>query len=221
MDSERSVIDRNPPSPQLRRRPVGAVAGLALFAAGVSVAAIPAGGFARHPRITAVRAYADAHVSASAQNANYGKQRRLTVDARPMKRAYLRFEIDLKKGNVLRVNLLLYSRTRSQLGYQVRLATGSWRERRITFDNAPRISPRFVSSGRLRARAWKAVDITSLVGDDDDEVNLALTTVAPAGIVFASRESGMTGPRLVVERDDDGSGQVKNPTTEPSPLFTP
>jgi hypothetical protein len=187
----------------------------------VSVAAIPAGEFDRNPRISAVRAYADAHVSVSAQNANYGKQRGLTVDARPLTRAYLRFDIDVKKGNVLRVNLLLYSRTRSQLGYQVRLATESWRERRITFDNAPRVSPRYVSSGRLRARAWKAVDITSLVGKDGDEVNLALTTVATAGIVFASRESGMTGPRLVVERDDRGSGKEKNPTTEPPPPFTP
>ena len=100
------------------------------FAAGVSVAAIPAGGSARQPKITAVRAYADAHVTASAQNANYGKQRDLAVDARPMTRAYLRFGIDLKRGRVLRVNLLLYSRTRSQLGYQVRLATDRWRERR-------------------------------------------------------------------------------------------
>jgi len=176
---------------------------------------------ARNPKISAVRAYADAHVSASAQNANYGKQRGLTVDARPMTRAYLRFGIDLKKGNVLRVNLLLYSRTRSQLGYQVRLATASWRERRITFDNSPRISPRFVSSGRLRAHHWKAVDITSLVGDDDVEVNLALTTVALSGIVLASRESGLTGPRLVVERDDGGTGKGKNPTTEPPLPFTP
>ena len=219
--ARRSLIDRIRPCPELPRRPVWAVAGLALFAAGVSVAAIPAAGSARHPKITAVRAYADAHVSASAQNANYGKQRGLTVDARPMTRAYLRFELDLKKGNVLRVNLLLYSRMRSQLGYQVRLATDTWRERRITFENAPRVSPRYVSSGRLRARAWKAVDITSLVGEDDGEVNLALTTVAPAGIVFASRESGMTGPRLVVERDDDGSGKGKDPTTEPLPPFTP
>ena len=190
-------------------------------AAGISVAAIPAGSSDRNPRISAVRAYADAHVNVSAQDANYGKQRGLTVDARPMTRAYVRFGIDLEKGNVLRVNLLLYSRTRSQLGYQVRLATESWRERRITFENAPRVSPRYVSSGRLRARAWKAVDITSLVGEDDEEVNLALTTVAPAGIVFASRESGMTGPRLVVERDDRGSGKEKNPTTEPPPPFTP
>jgi len=78
-----------------------------------------------------------------------------------------------------------------------------------------------VSSGRLRAHHWKAVDITSLVGDDDVEVNLALTTVALSGIVLASRESGLTGPRLVVERDDIGSGKGKNPTTEPPPPFTP
>lgn len=219
--AKRSLIDRIRTCPELRRRPVWAVAGLALFAAGVSVAAIPAGSSDRNPKISAVRAYADAHVSASVQNANYGKQRRLTVDARPMTRAYLRFEIDVKKGNVLRVNLLLYSRTRSQLGYQVRLATDTWRERSITFENAPRVSPRYVSSGRVRAHAWKAVDITSLVGDEDDEVNLALTTVARAGIVFASRESGMTGPRLVVERDDGGSGKGTNPTTEPAPPFTP
>jgi hypothetical protein len=156
-------------------------------------------------------------VSASAQNANYGKQRELTVDARPLTRAYLRFNINLRPGNVTRVNLLLYSRTRLRLGYQVRLVTENWRERLITYDNAPRISSRFVSSGPLRARAWKAVDITSLVGIEDNQVNLALTTVAPKGVVFASRESGLTGPRLVVERDDQG----KDPTTEPPPPFTP
>ena len=98
------------------------------------------------PKISAVRAYADAHVSVSAQNANYGKQRGLTVDARPMTRAYLRFGIDLEKGTSC-ASTCFYSRTRSQLGYQVRLATESWRERRITFENAPRVSPRYVSSG--------------------------------------------------------------------------
>lgn len=196
-----------------------AVGGIALFAAGVSVAAIPAGGYGRESKITAVRASADAHVSASAQEANYGKQHTLTVDARPLRRAYLRFNIILRQGNVSRVNLLLYSRTRLRLGYQVRLVTENWRERVITYGNAPRISSRFVSSGPLRARAWKAIDITSLVGIEDNDVNLALTTVAPAGIVFASRESGLTGPRLVVEQRDNGKST--NPTTEPPPPLTP
>ena len=173
----------------------------------------------REPKISAVAASADAHVSASAQRANYGKKHTLTVDARPLRRAYLRFNINLRQGNVSRVNLLLYSRKRLRLGYQVRLVTEDWRERLITYRNAPRISPRFVSSGPLRARAWKAVDITSLVGIEDSDVNLALTTVAPAGIVFASRESGLTGPRLVVEQTDPGKG--RNPTEPPPPPFTP
>jgi hypothetical protein len=155
-------------------------------------------------------------VSASAQNVNYGKQRELTVDARPLKRAYLRFNVNLRPGNVTRVNLMLYSRTRLRLGYQVRLVTENWRERLITYRNAPRISSRFVSSGPLHAHAWKAVDITSLVGIEEDRVNLALTTVAPAGVVLASRESGLTGPRLVVERSDNG--KTTNPTTEPPPI---
>lgn len=197
-----------------------AVGAIALFATGVSVAAIPAGGYGRDPKITAVRASADAHVSAAAQEANYGKQHTLTVDARPLRRAYLRFNISLSsQGNVSRVNLLLYSRTRSRLGYQVRLVTENWRERLITYGNAPRISSRFVSSGRLRARAWKAIDITSLVGIEDNDVNLALTTVAPAGIIFASRESGLTGPRLIVERSESGKSTI--PTTEPPPPRTP
>ena len=157
-------------------------------------------------------------MSASAQASNYGKQRMLAVDARPLTRSYLRFAINSKNGNVSRVSLLLYSRTGSRLGYRVRLATERWRERRITFENAPRISPRFVSSGLLRPRSWKAVDITSLVGNEDEEVNLALTTVAPTGIVFASRESGLTGPRLVVERRDDDTDD--HPAAEP-PLGLP
>ena len=163
-----------------------------------------------------MRAVADAHVSASSQDVNYGRQRMLTVDARPLTRAYLRFNINLKQGDVSRVSLMLYSKSRLRLGYQVRLVTENWRERRITYGNAPRISSRFVSSGPLRAKAWKAVDITSLVGIEDHNVNLALTTVAPAGVIFASRESGLTGPRLVVERIDDGKST--NPTTEPPPI---
>jgi hypothetical protein len=155
-------------------------------------------------------------VNASAENTNYGTQQGLTVDARPLTRAYVHFNINLRPGKVSRVNLLLYSRTRLRLGYQVRLVTENWRERFITYDNAPRISSRFVSSGPLRARAWKAVDITSLVGIEDNDVNLALTTVAPKGIVFASRETGLTGPRLVVERNENGKGT--NPTTEPPPI---
>jgi hypothetical protein len=77
-----------------------------------------------------------------------------------------------------------------------------------------------MSSGPLRARAWKAVDVTSLVTGETGEVSLALTTVAPAGILFASRESGLKGPRLVVERTDN-KGKQQTTSTELPPPSTP
>jgi hypothetical protein len=107
------------------------------------------------------------------------------------------------------VSVLLWSRTRSQAGYQVRLVEDTWRERGITFSNAPLLSPDYVASGPLRAGAWKAVDVTPLtdmMSEDDAHVSLALTTNSSKGVDLASREAGMHGPRLVVERGD-GEGQ--------------
>lgn len=147
----------------------------------------------------AVRAEADAHVSAASREQNFGRLRRLTIDGRPVTRAYLRFDVSEVEEDVRRINLLVYSHTPSRIGYQVRLATRRFRERRVTFENAPRASSRFVASGRLRARRWKAVDVTSLLGAVPGEVSLVLTTAGPRAITISSRESGLTGPRLVVE----------------------
>jgi hypothetical protein len=185
---------------------------VAVGAACISVAAIPSVEASREPKISAVRAMADAHVTASVRNANFGRVRRLTVDGKPVARSYVRFEVENSGGNLRRVNLLLYTHTRSRVGYQIRLVTRRWTERRITFENAPRVSRRYVSSGPVRARAWKAVDVTSLVGGDlDSRVSFALTTAGTSAIEVASRESGLRGPRLVIEREQE------NPSTNASP----
>jgi hypothetical protein len=170
----------------------------------------------RPPKITAVRAKADAYVTAATREVNFAHNRKLTVDGRPITRTYIRFSLNnMDDDRVRRVNLLIYTHTRSRLGYQVRLATRNWNERRITFENAPRPSSRFVSSGRLRAGAWKAVDVTSLVGSIDSQVSFVLTTVGTRAIIVASRETGLHGPRLVIEYDESKTTTL--PTTEPSP----
>lgn len=154
----------------------------------------------RAPAIMALRAQADAHVNAANAETNFGRLPRLRVDASPLVRTFLRFDTGKYKGKVERVNLLLYSRTRSATGFRVRVVPQSWRERRITYENAPRISPLWVASGPLAAGAWTAVDVTALVGDaEEKEVSFALSTAALQSIVLASRESGVTGPRLVLE----------------------
>ena len=55
------------------------------------------------------------------------------------------------------------------------------------------------------ARRWKAVDVTSIVEEasgGSDYVSFALTTRSLDALELASRETGLHGPRLVVERKD-------------------
>jgi hypothetical protein len=116
----------------------------------------------------------------------------------------VRFNVDVRSGNVQRVSLLLYSRSRSRRGYQVRLVEEPWRESKITFLNAPSLSPTFILSGPLKARSWKAVDVTSIVEEasgGEDSVSFVLTTRSQNAVELASRETGLHGPRLVVERN--------------------
>jgi hypothetical protein len=189
-----------------------------VFVAGLAVQSLSAAQLDRAPRIRAVRAKADAFVSGAKRTTNFGRVQDLRVDKAPRVRAYMRFDVNVKSGDVQNVSILLWSRSRSQAGYQVRLVEDTWRERAITFANAPSLSLDYVSSGPLKAGAWKAVDVKMLtdeVSGGDDYVSLALTTTSPKGLDLASREAGLHGPRLVVVRGDgrEGGGLP----TEPDP----
>jgi hypothetical protein len=162
------------------------------------VQAVPGARSDRDPKIRAYRARADASVSEAIPTRNFGRARQLLVDASPTVRTYVRFDVDLTSGDVSHVSLLLYSRSRSRIGYRVQLVYGRWKERAINFVNAPELMPSSVASGPLRARSWKAVDVTSLsIGENG--VSFALTTESSNAAVFTSRETGFHGPRLVVE----------------------
>ena len=166
-----------------------------------------------------MRARADAFVSGAQRQTNYGRMQDLKVDGAPRVRTYMRFDVNVKSGDVKRVNILLWSRTKSQAGYQVRLVSDAWRERAITFANAPALSAEYIASGPLKARAWKAVDVTSLtdqVSGEDNSVSLALTTGSSKGLDLASRETGLHAPRLVVERGGNENG-AQPPTTTQMP----
>jgi hypothetical protein len=185
---------------------------VAVVAAGLSVAALPASPADKEPRIRAMRAVADSYVTESNRLANFGGAARLLVDGSPLSRAYVRFRTKYLHGDdVKQVNLLVFSRRASRRGFRVRLVTGRWLERGITYENAPRLSTRFVASGPVRAKVWKAVDVTPLVDREHQEVSFALTTVAASGLELASRESGLTGPRVVVELETANGGGGPGP----------
>jgi hypothetical protein len=153
-------------------------------------------------------------VSEASPTQNFGHARDLKVDSLPRIRTYVTFNVDLSADDIERVSLLLYSRTRSRMGYRVRLIGERWRERKITFANAPKLTGQFVASGPLRARAWSAVDVTMLASGEDKRVSFALTTASIKGADFASRETGLHGPRLIVERQETGTTASTGTSTQ-------
>ncbi len=152
--------------------------------------------------IRAFRPVADSYVTASHPRGNYGTARILRVDGAPEATAYLRFKPGKLKGNVTSVTLLLHPSTAARARFAVRhVNADEWRERRLTYTNAPRPSPRYTSSKPAPRGAWSAIDVTSFI-DGEGEVSLAITTRAAKELSFGSRESRY-GPRLVVRTNED------------------
>jgi hypothetical protein len=186
------------------------VAGAALVLAVVSTGAaareeLPA------TELRAFKPEADAYVSAAAPARNFGSVRVLRVKRSPQATGYLRFRIRKLKGEIASVTLLLHALAGPRTSYQVRpVGRDDWKERRLTYENAPRLSLRYAASKPVRRGAWSAVDVTPFLARDEGQVSLAITTRSALGVVFASRES-RRGPRLVVrtaEKDGEVDGQA-------------
>jgi hypothetical protein len=188
--------------------------------AAVSAVASAAAASSRQPDIRAYKPEADTHVSSSRPRTNFGRARVLRVDGAPETTAFLRFKLGRHEGEgeIASVTLLLHPTTGDRARYAVRrVHRNDWRERRLTFANAPRRSQRYVSSTPVRRGMWSAVDVTAFVEREDSELSLAITTRATREIVFGSRES-RHGPRLVVQyarEEDDGLELVRDAVRRP------
>jgi hypothetical protein len=177
---------------------------VALAAAVAALSAVPDGRAER--KTVVVRPTADARVESARPAANFGRARALGVQASPRARSYLRFDVADVEGTVVRATLRLFSRDRSDVGYSVRRAGPDWRERTITWKNAPSLGRVKKGSGAVRAGRWSSVDVTSFVGETSS-VSLALVTGDRTRIRFRSREvARQYRPRLVLVVDVPPSG---------------
>jgi hypothetical protein len=175
--------------------------GLALVATGVASAQWKP----KPGELHAFRPQADTYVSAAQPERNFGGSQLLRIDGSPKQTVYLKFRLRPLKGEITSVTLLLHTQAGSRASYQVRrVYRNEWRERNMTFENAPRLSLRYASSKPVQRGAWSAVDVSSFVTGDSPWVSLAVTTRNPVGVVFASRESNQ-GPRLVVRTRGQGA----------------
>jgi hypothetical protein len=182
------------------------------------------GGLASLPQATATRAVfrfapdADAYVSQAKPDRNFAGTPALRTDAFPeIERSYLRFPVTQLDGAVTTARLRLYAETGSRTGYAVRAVTApNWAERDITWATAPTPGPVVARSGGVARDSWTTVDVTPLV-QGNGVISVALTTDDKSAGLFASRETGMTAPQLVVETvaapTTSQSSTTENPTT--------
>ncbi|HET8651367.1 MAG TPA: DNRLRE domain-containing protein [Gaiellaceae bacterium] len=170
---------------------------LAMVAAAAGTAGGASAAKGRGNEFRVLKPVADAYVTAFEPRANFGDRPVLRVDGTAETTAYIRFEPRKFRGEVASVTLLLYS-NRSRGGrYAVRRVDGDWREKSLTYANAPDLSLDYMSARTVR-RGWTAVDVTEFaVNAGGDPISLALTTHRTRALAFGSRES-RHGPRLVV-----------------------
>jgi concanavalin A-like lectin/glucanase superfamily protein len=165
----------------------------------VTPAVAPAAGAAAAPHIQVVRAHADAYVSARSPRGDYHRRPRLQVRSRPVKRAFLRFDVSGLTGRVTKATLRLRAVRSSRVGYDVRaVASRAWPRGGLTYRVAPKAGGRIGSSGPFAAGKWVVVDVTRAV-HGNGVVTLALTARSSALVLLASREAGpRSAPRLVI-----------------------
>src|SRR3954447_18150293 len=162
-----------------------------LLAAATSVL-VPAAAHAAAPLTPS----ADLYVSARAPRHNYGASKHLVVQRAPARQAFIRLQPagGLPAGS--RAVLRVYPLSSSKRGLVLRHASDRpWNERAISLGSAPKTGPRVVRSGALRARHWKAIDVTHLLGTRAVAA-LARGTGAREKIVLATREWAGHAPRL-------------------------
>ncbi len=159
-------------------------------------------------------AVADAYVSAANSSANYGTATQLRVDASPVVRSYLRFNVTGVSGAITKATLQLYGQSSQSTGYGVyRVANTAWGETSVTYGNAPALGSIIGSSGAVTDGAWSSVDVTSYI-TGNGAWSLALTTSSATALSVASREAARE-PQLLIETSSAGS------TTTPTRTQTP
>jgi hypothetical protein len=182
------------PKPPLARKRV------AVFSLALAVACLITPGTALAGN--AVRVFtpvADANVTSARPRANFGHALRLRVDAAPLVRSYLRFDIKGLSSGVARVKLRIFVNSGTRRGFRVFRVKQRWHERALTFTNAPPLADAVgVVAGPLRARTWTTVDVTRLVRGNGS-YNIALVTRSSVAISMSSREVRRRRAKLVVE----------------------
>jgi hypothetical protein len=167
--------------------------------------------------IRELTAVSDAHVSSGRE---VGKAPILRLGGRPSRAALLRFSLGSIPLHPKSATLRVYKRSRAAVPVIVRSVHGPWSERsRRKRVRRPALGDRVAVIRAGRGARWIALDVSRVV-PASGTVDLALQVPGRRRLVLASRESGGTAPRLLLEVDD-GTDPSSATRALPAPLPTP
>ena len=161
---------------------------------------------------------ADSYVSSASPGSNYGGALALKLDASPLERAYLRFDVQLPAGATIAGAVLkLYTTSASSVGYQAyAVSDNGWGETTLTYDNAPPFGVHLGDSGAWGSSAGY-VAITLPAGAIVTGLNsLGTSTASKHKLAFNSREA-TNKPQLVVTYTTTTAAPSPSPTPTPAP----
>ncbi|HUR13676.1 MAG TPA: DNRLRE domain-containing protein [Mycobacteriales bacterium] len=138
---------------------------------------------------------ADGYVDTST-GAGYGTALKLRVDASPVVRSYLRFDLSGLPSTIKSARLRL--RTTSTCSHLRASTTGSgWTETGLTAASAPAVGTSLDVATGLASGAWAELDVTAGI-TGNGSVSLVLTTDSTTAASLSSRE-GTDPPQLLID----------------------
>lgn len=139
-----------------------------------------------------VTASAAAYVSPSRPHVSFASGGALRVGPGGI-RTYLRFRVPALSPALAVAQLRVWADGRSA-GFEVAAAEGSWRERTLTYANAPPPRGRAIASGPIARAGWQTVDVTALVRRG--ATTLVLAAEPGEATTVAGRANAAHAPRL-------------------------
>ncbi len=162
----------------------------------------PGGGTSQTVTLTAT---ADSYVSSATMQTNYGTAATMAVDSSPVvEMTYLKFDLTAYAGRTLEsATLQLRSAGSGSTGKQnVKLvATDSWTESGITYNNRPTLGSSLGTLGPTTTNTNYNVPLTvsGLTGELGQLLSLGLDSTSTDGLDLNSKEAGSTAaPKLVL-----------------------
>jgi hypothetical protein len=168
------------------------------------------------PATTTFAPAADSYVDASAPTTTHGTATALRVDASPVVRSLLRFNVTGLTGTLTRATLRVWATSAQATGYDAySVADNTWVETTVDDANAPPFGVKLGSSGAVAAGTWTSVDVTSDV-TGDGTYSLGLSTTNSTALALSSRE-GTNPPQLVITTTGGAAVLPPVPPSRPNP----